>query len=292
MTIGLGYILLIAILGGLTGNHIMMGCLALLDYWNKKTRLFLKYFFPFMLTGIVYDSMRYYYWWGISGHIHVAEPYLLEKTLFGIRAGESVLTSNEFFVAHTWSIADLFCGFAYLVFVVEYLSAAFLLFFSSRLTLLRTFGWCFFLVNVMGFATYYIYPAAPPWYVTQYGLGPARLDVHASASAASRFDALLGTHFFDAWYGAAVDVYGAIPSLHVAYPLLVAWVAFVCRWGRLPAVLFYILMCFSAVYLQHHYIIDVVLGSTYAVAALLLVRTAEKAACAEPAELEQTLPSI
>src|SRR5204862_360132 len=83
----------------------------------------------------------------------------------------------------------------------------------------------FLVVNVLGFATYFIFPVAPPWYVTEYGLGPARLDVHPAAAAASRFDLLLGTHFFDGIYGRGIDVYGAYPSLHVAYPLLVVWAA-------------------------------------------------------------------
>src|SRR5882724_5367911 len=86
-----------------------------------------------------------------------------------------------------------------------------------------TFALCFLLVNVLGFITYFVYPVAPPWYVSGYGFGPARMDVHSAAAAASRFDQLLGTHFFDQIYGRGIDVYGAYPSLHVAYPLLAVW---------------------------------------------------------------------
>ena len=32
------------------------------------------------------------------------------------------------------------------------------------------------LLNLLAYATYLIYPAAPPWYVAHYGLGPACLD--------------------------------------------------------------------------------------------------------------------
>jgi inositol phosphorylceramide synthase catalytic subunit len=68
-------------------------------------------------------------------------------------------------------------------------------------------------------------------------------------------------------YGRGIDVYGAYPSLHVSYPFLVAWATFMVpelKWARVPAVLFYGLMCFSAVYLQHHFIVDIILGSLYA----------------------------
>jgi membrane-associated phospholipid phosphatase len=272
VALGLLYIAVIGLLGGLRADHVFIGLLGLLDAYNEKTRLFLKYFFPFILTGVAFDSMRYYYWPGVRGHVHVAEPYLRDLRWFGIQVGEGAarhpVTPNEFFVLHTFTALDVLCGFAYLVFVSEYLLAAFGLFFTRRWPLLRRFGWAFFAVNVIGFITYFIYPAAPPWYVENFGLGPARLDVHPSAAAAHRFDLFFGTHFFDQMYGKGIDVFGAYPSLHVAYPFLVVLVTFelpAWRWARVPAIAFYGLMCFSAVYLQHHYIEDILLGTTYAV---------------------------
>lgn len=276
IVLGVAYILAIYFLGGLKDRHVMMGLLGLLDAYNERTRKFLSYFFPFMLTGIVYDSMRYYYWQGIEGNIHVAEPYDIEKKLFGMPDMGKLLTPNEYFQIHTFKILDFFCGLAYLTFVFEYLGAGFVMFFSKNLKVLRAFGWCFFLVNVMGFATYYIYPAAPPWYVSHYGFGPAQMYIGAMPGGAARFDALFGTHFFDAMYGQSVDVYGAIPSLHVSYPLLVAWSAFVTKRFRVFSVCFYFLMCFSAVYLNHHYIIDIILGTIYAVVALLIIRAIQE----------------
>src|ERR1700745_163020 len=69
LAIGFGYIAAIGILGGLRSDHVSIGLLCLLDAYNSRTRLFLKYFFPFILTGAVFDSMRYFYWQGVSGHI-------------------------------------------------------------------------------------------------------------------------------------------------------------------------------------------------------------------------------
>lgn len=267
---GLLYIAAVGLLGGLRGDHVIIGFLGFLDLYNEKTRLFLKVFFPFMLTGVIFDSMRYFYWQGIAGRVHVAEPYLLERAWFGVGGR----TLNEIFLEHHWDVLDLACGFAYLTYVGEYLALPILLFFRGHLDKAETFGRCFLLVNVMGFVTYYVYPAAPPWYVTQYGLGPARMDVRPAAAAAQRFDILLGTHFFDEMYGRGVDVFGAFPSLHVSYPMLAVLLAFrmpELRWARWPAVGFFLLMCLSAVYLQHHYVIDVVLGVAYALVALAAV---------------------
>jgi membrane-associated phospholipid phosphatase len=125
-------------------------------------------------------------------------------------------------------------------------------------------SWAFFWVNMLGYSTYYWYPAAPPWYVATYGFGPPRMDVAASAAGGVRFDQILGTHFFTAMYGRAADVFGAIPSLHVAYPLLAVY--FAHRFGALRTLCwgFYVVMCFSAVYLNHHYVLDVIWGSAYA----------------------------
>ena len=270
---GLAYVLAIYALGGIQNRHVIMGLsIAFLAAYNEKTRHFLKYFFPFLLTGIAYDSMRYYYWWGIEGNVRVAEPYLYEKALFGINMGDKVLTPNEYWQLNTNKVLDFFCGFAYLSFVFEYLGAGFVLYFARHYNLLKTFGWCFLLLNIMGFATYYIYPAAPPWYVEMYGMGPAKMFISSTPAGAARFDALFGTHFFDGMYGQSIDVYGAFPSLHVAYPLLVAWVAFQSKRGRVAATAFFLLMCFSAIYLNHHYIIDVILGVLYSCAALALTR--------------------
>ena len=261
--LGLTYIAVIAASGGLRSDHVWIGLLGLVDLYNPTTQVFLRYFFPFILTGVVYDSMRYYYWAGVLGHIHVAEPYYRDLKYFGIQS----LTPNEFFQRHHWLALDLLCGFAYLVFVGEYLLTAFVLFFKRRFALLSLFGWSFFTVNFFGFLTYFVYPAAPPWYVSQYGLGPPRTDVHAQAAAATRFDQFFGTHFFDQIYGRGIDVYGAYPSLHVAYPFLVMLATFRLTTrvrARIPTVMFYLLMCLSAVYLQHHYIVDILLGTIYA----------------------------
>ncbi len=265
--LGLAYIAAVALLGGLRVDHVLVGLVGFLDLYNERARRFLATMFPLVLTGVVFDSMRYFYWQGIAGRVHVVEPYRLERAWFGIGG----LTPNELFLEHHWPALDLAAGFAYLTYVGEYLLLAMVLFFRDRLAEARVFAWSFLVVNVMGFATYFVYPAAPPWYVTQYGLGAARLGIRPEAAAAHRFDALLGTHFFDSMYGRGVDVFGAIPSLHVAYPLIAVILAFrfpALSWARWPAVLFFQLMCVSAVYLQHHYVIDVVLGWAYALVAL------------------------
>jgi membrane-associated phospholipid phosphatase len=273
--LGLLYIGAVGVLGGLRGDHVLIGLLGFLDLYNEKSRLFLKSFFPFILTGVLFDSMRYFYVPLVAGRVHTGEPYLLERAWFGVGGR----TLNEIFQERHWAVLDVACGLGYLAYVAEYVFLAMLLFARGWSGRAQTFALCFLIVNLMGWVTYFAYPAAPPWYVMQYGLGPAQMDVRPAAAAALRFDALLGTHVFERLYGRAFATFGAIPSLHVAYPFIAAVLAFrmpELRWARLPAVLFFLLICLSAVYLQHHYVIDVLLGVLYAAATVPLVAAWER----------------
>jgi inositol phosphorylceramide synthase catalytic subunit len=268
--IGLAYVAVISALGGLHTRNVVIGLLGLLDAYNPNTRRFLHVFWPFIATGALYDSLRYYLDAATAGRIHVAGPYLLDRAWFGT----GTHTLNEVFADHHWAVADLATGFAYLIYVAVYLALAMVVFFAGRVTRALTFARGFLLVNAMGFLTYFVYPAAPPWYVAAHGFGPALIGSAPSPGAAARFDALLGTRLFDDMYSRSVEVFGAIPSLHAAYPMMAAVLAFrTCelRWVRWPAAGYAVLMCFSAVYLQHHYVIDVLLGLSYGAIVVIAV---------------------
>jgi membrane-associated phospholipid phosphatase len=270
-------------LKSLHADHIASGVVFnILSFGGRGLRKIRAFLFPLILTGIIYDSQRFYSDY-IRGPIHVKEPYLFDKSVFGIQTSQGVVTPNEYCQLHTHWFLDLITGFAYLVFIAVFVfsSAAFRFWYSRTGTkkmsaseiLVRApaMMWGFFWVNMIGYSTYYWFAAAPPWYVAKYGMGPARMDVGPSQAGCVRFDQLLGTHFFSDFYGRSADVFGAIPSLHVSYPLIAAIFAF--RFGALqiPTTLFYLLMCFSAVYLNHHYILDILWGSTYAVIIALIM---------------------
>ena len=112
LALGLLYITAIAWFGGLRSDHVLVGLLPLLDSYNLKSRRFLVSFLPFIFVGVIYDSMRYYYWQGITGRIHIAEPYLRDLNYFGVSEGGTRLTLNEFFSRHSNVVLDLICGFA------------------------------------------------------------------------------------------------------------------------------------------------------------------------------------
>lgn len=273
----------LAAIGGLRGDHFTVGwAILILSYGGRAPSVLLRFLMPVFLTGIIYDSQRFYSDY-IRGRIRVEEPYLFDKRFFGIASASGVLTPNEWFQLNTHWALDLVTGLAYLIFIgVFVITAAWFYFWVSRNgTRLHSAQWVkerreapmwsFFWVNMLGYSTYYWYPAAPPWYVSLYGLGPADLSAKPNPAGCARFDAMLGTSFFSEFYGRSADVFGAIPSLHVAYPLLAAFFAFKFGTWRVFTVCFYLLMCFSAVYLNHHYVLDILWGSAYSVIVFLLI---------------------
>lgn len=266
-------------LGGLRSDHFTVGITILvLSYTGRLGAVLLRFLWPVLLTGILYDSQRFYSDF-IRGPVHVREPYFFDQRFFGIHTAKGILTPNEWCQLHTHAILDFFAGFAYLFFIsIFVLTNAYIYFWLARKGTARraaqwirerspALNWAFFWVNIVGYSTYYWFAAAPPWYVALYGLGPAQMDARPNPAGCLRFDQILGTHFFTGMYGRSADVFGAIPSLHVAYPLISVYFAFRFGTMRVFSVCFYLWMCFSAVYLNHHYVLDILWGSSYALAA-------------------------
>jgi hypothetical protein len=253
---------------------------AILYYLGPRFRPILGFLLPLCLVSILYDSQRYYSDY-LRGPIHVREPYEFDKRFFGITTAEGVFTPNEWWQKHTLPFLDFITGLAYIIFIPVFLAtAAYFRFWVSRVGTSRCHArsvlyrspqvmWGFLWVNLIGWSTYYWYAAAPPWYVSLYGLGPADLSVKANVAGCARFDALVGYAVFQNWYGHSADVFGAIPSLHVAYPLMATYYAFRFGAARTFTLSFYLLMCFSAVYLNHHYLLDIIWGSAYALGTCL-----------------------
>src|SRR3989338_2839146 len=226
------YLSIFWFLGLLHNDHLYVwGFFLLLSYGGFLGRSILKFFLPLLLSAVLYEGQQFYGDY-IRGTIRVAEPYLLEKALFGIQTVNGILTPNEFLQQHLYPALDLITGFTYLIFLSGFVAiCAYVYFWMSQkgtskyssFELSRRVPWmmwAFFFLNVLGFSTYYWFPAAPPWYVALYGLGPARMDILPNAAGCLRFDEILGIHFFSGMYGRAIDVFGAIPSLPLAYPLL------------------------------------------------------------------------
>ncbi len=105
-----------------------------------------------------------------------------------------------------------------------------------------------------------------------YGLGPAILSAAPEAAGAARFDALLGVRWFAGYYGRNANVFGAIPSLHVGQTFLAVLYAWQFRSLRGFTTGFWLLVFFASVYLNHHYVIDGLVGMVFALGVWVGVR--------------------
>jgi len=257
-------------LSGLGPEHfVVCGLLLFFSFASDLTRRLARVVFPFLLYAVVYDSMRWYEDYIRSPVVHLREPYDFDLRFFGIDEDGFALTPNEWFQRHTSRVLDLVCGLAYtpLFFIGESVALALFLFFKGAARRAERFVWIFVVANFVGFSLYYIYPAAPPWYVAAHGF-VADFTVRASAAGALRFDQLLGLPIMASFYGKSADVFGAIPSLHVVYPFLALVYGFGLRRFRWLALGYWLLVCFSAVYLDHHYVLDLLIG--FALALLVM----------------------
>lgn len=231
--------------------------------------------FPLALVAFLYDTMRFVKNVGLTPErVHVCDLREAEMALFGVAVGDGPMGTLHDIVQARPSLAlDALCAVPYGTYIYAVIGAAVYLYRRDFLRMQR-FAWTFLLLNLAGFATYHLYPAAPPWYFHAHGCA-VDLAAHASAGPnLARVDALMGVGYFHGFYGRSNDIFGAVPSLHVAYPTLLAietW-PYLGLPARVVAVAYAALMCVAAVYLDHHWVIDVVVGLTYTAVFLTLVR--------------------
>lgn len=260
--------------GQVRWDHVlMMTVIPLLAYWNGRTKRLYLGLLPFFFTGVIYDASRFVRGWGLTEtSVHVCDLWAIEKAIFGVPVGGTRVALSDYFYQHHVLALDLLCSVPYFTYFLVPLGYGVYLYFRDYRRL-QQLGWAFLLLTVAAMITWHLYPAAPPWYVRTNGCA-VDLGVENSAGAALlRVDAWLGFGFFEGMYGRAAAVFGAMPSLHVGYQMLTALVVWRHHgWGwRGFFVGFYFAMCFAAVYLDHHWVVDLAVGSAYAVAAKLLI---------------------
>ncbi len=271
VVIAIIFIAITTVFVGLRPEHLLIVSIFLILFFaGKSTRKLAVGLLPFFIFGISYDWMRVYPNYEVNP-IDVRNLYDLEKFLFGIEENGTLLIPCEYFALHHSVIADILAGFFYLCWVPVPIAFGLWLYLKKDRRLSLRFSIVFLLVNLIGFAGYYIHPAAPPWYAINYGF-EAILNTPGNTAALGRFDELVGLPIFDSLYSRNSNVFAAIPSLHAAYMVVAFYYALVKKCHPAIITIFAVLMCgiwFTAVYSSHHYIIDVLLGITCALLGIL-----------------------
>jgi PAP2 superfamily len=178
----------------------------------------------------------------------------LQEHLYHGSTGPLEVFSVAMYVSHFWVPLALGFGLA-----MAHRSKAFL---SLMFGLLA--------VAVLGEITFVLAPTAPPWLAAQHGLLP---DVHHVLKQ-SLYDLHLGRLADLAGDPTKYDVTAAVPSLHVAFPVICVLTCLryrLPRWVMLALVLNTLGVVFAIVYTGEHYLFDALVGAAYAGVAWWLV---------------------
>lgn len=265
------YLLLSKILIGYKPEQlILVFIFNVLYYMSAPSRKFITGFSVFIIFWIIFDYMKAFPNY-LYNTVHIESLYNAEKQLFGIPVNGRVVTPNEFWQQRANTALDIISGIFYLCWVPVPLAFAAYLFFSKRRDQFMYFSLTFLLVNLIGFVGYYVYPAAPPWYVQLYGYN---FSPHTPGNTAGlyRFDNFFHAGIFHALYAKSSNVFAAVPSLHSAYNLVVLYYGLKNRLGAINIVFAVVAagIWFAAVYSSHHYVLDVMAGIACAVTGIFI----------------------
>ncbi len=257
------------LVGFKTDQLVLIGIFNTLFFISPATRKFIIGFSIFIVYWINIDYMKAFPNYNYN-QVHIADLYTFEKNIFGIKYQGKLLTPNEFWLLNTHMFLDVLTGFFYLMWIPVPLAFAGYLVFKNKRYFLY-FSLTFVLVNLLGFVVYYLYPAAPPWYVQQHGFEFIG-DTAGNTAGLARFDRFFDSSIFQSIYSKSSNVFAAMPSLHSAYPLIVLYYATKAKLGWIN-VFFTVVMLgiwFAAVYTSHHYVSDVLAGILTAILGILL----------------------
>jgi hypothetical protein len=230
---------------------------------------------PFALILWVYDLLRGQAD-GLFFQAHVLPQLRADEFLFGGTAPTVTLQDHLWnpIHLHWYDYGSWLVYVSY--FVGTYTVAAFL--WWVRRPLFRRYVVTVSLIAMMGFTTYALFPAAPPWMASHLGaLEPTTRSIGIiwSHIPIAHFNTLFekGTQY--------ANSVAAVPSLHAAYTLLIT--LFLWRlapwWGRVLLVLYPWAMAFALVYTSEHYFVDILLGWVYCLIGYLAVnRVADRIA--------------
>lgn len=254
------YLLLSAFLVGFKSDQVILMLLCNgLFYASNISRKFLIAYTTFLVYWIIFDYMKAFPNY-LYNTVHIADLYNFEKHLFGINVNGVRLTPNEYLKLNSTTFLDIMSGVFYLCWIPVPFGFGIYLFFTNRRECLL-FTITFVLINLIGFVGYYTYPAAPPWYIQEYGF-ILHTNTHEEIAGLVRFDNYFHVNIFKGLYTKGSNVFAAMPSLHSAYPIVVFYYAMKNRmiWASIIFGIVTAGIWFGAVYTSHHYVLDVIAG--------------------------------
>ena len=239
---------------------------------------------PLMATWLAYDRFRLLQS-SLLSRVSVAWPYDMDRTLFGWATGGIAPphAARAFLAAHSgspvWSATVVTAEVLYVSHIFAYPLLLVLWWWRGRNAsvpharfLRHVFG--FAALNVVGFVGYILFPAAPPWWVSLYGLEQPTQALVATANLGAVMDGTIIQHTL----ATAPNWFAAVPSLHGAYPVLLFLFALrhERRFWLAPIALYGGAVWASTIALNQHYVVDLLTGAVAAAGVFLAVMHAER----------------
>jgi len=219
---------------------------------------------PLFVVLSTYDLLRSYadHW----SRVHMFTQIHFDQWLFGgdvptVRLQHLLYTPGT---AHWWDYA------AFTVYMSHFFAAFVVaaLLWKFAYPQFRRFVGLFVGLTLLGFTTYALFPAAPPWLASEQGALPPTAKIIDEMWA--HIGLRSGAQIFSAT-GHLANPVAAVPSIHAAYPLLIVlffWRS-AGRWRWLLP-LYPLAMGLTLIYGAEHYVFDVLLGWLYATVVYLL----------------------
>lgn len=265
--------------GGFIGPDSLLVFFVLVAIVLGQTRSFLRDWTPFVVVFFGWQLLRGYAENVASGGgfaLHNADLVAAERWLFG-GAIPTVELQRWLYTPGVVRWYDLAATFFWAFHFALALAYAFLLWVRDRRLYWR-FVTALLTLSFAAIVTYVLYPAVPPWMASRPPASHAgvvertiREEVYLLRDLVPR---QLGMGESWSWLmrSGNPNETAAMPSLHAAYPALVFAFSLVHWRGlALPALLYCCGLWFSIVYIGDHYVIDVLAGIVYAVAAFSAV---------------------
>ena len=258
--------------------------LLILALTTGRVRMFLKDWSIFLIVLLAWQALN-----GLSHNIgnfkpHVTEMIVVDKFLFFGQVPTIWLQQHFYNPGHVaWY--DIGATVLYLMHFAFPMGVGFALWLWNRPIFLQ-FMLSFLCVALAGFATYVLFPAAPPWIAALWHYLP---PVHRIFYAGIHFfggESAISVFYLWLWQHGGWDAFGAVPSEHASLPFLCflyarrAWPR--AGWALLA---YCIAVWIAIVYLGEHYVVDVIVGVLYAAAGyaavqIVLARSRSRAAAA------------
>jgi membrane-associated phospholipid phosphatase len=235
---------------GVTAEHALLLTLVAVSL-VAPARTFVWDWLPFLGVWVMFDDLGAM----IDARAvlpHVTAPIIAERGLLGGNVG-TVWLQLHLRPAAPW--LDVPLALEYLTFFAAPILFGLWLWLRHQ-SRFSAFVAAYIAMMAIGFVVYVLYPETPPWLASQEGFlrGVSRVTV-----------SLLDHIGIGSLYGGADPApNGAMPSLHVAVPTLVAFTAAGIRgWKRWTSWLWFfypLTMGFATVYLGEHYLLDCAAG--------------------------------